>query len=677
VFYVDGVQVEAINAGETVSTYIDGDQLGLLVGQQPPAYLWTGTPHASTSQRSALTRAGGYLMNLQDAYNFLLTGVIGLGMAAPNNVATPYTVLDGARYLRTTKPPRTLSLPGRFQADDMFSLQQYQSDMRQAFDRDLVPIQQPMVLTVEPRDECGNVIGDFANVQCIYAGGLEGNDSNYPAEDAAPTFTMYVPFLIGGSAGAALTVQQSVSNANDILQRSATGNWTAMSTGGNGFVKAIVQGSDGTIYAGGGFLDMGGSGSDYLAKWDGSAWAVVKSATSLNAQVRTATVGPDGKIYIGGDFTNADGIAAADAIAVYDPVANTYAALGTGVTGGVNQVNSITFAPDGTLYAAGAFTQMGGVANTAYIAKWNGSAWSALSTGMNGETTGLATTPAGALYAVGNFTTSGGTTTNRVAYWNGSAWAAVGGSSGADALVSAVVIAANGVVYIGGNFTTVGGVSITRIAAWNGSAWSPLGTGMDATVYYLSVGYDGLIYASGLFTTAGGVTVPDHVAKWNGSAWLPLDVDFPGSATVYVIRPLLDGRIIAGFDTTGSAIAAGITTCTNVTPGIVYPRIVINGPSSGTSRIYQIVNASTGIGVWFNLTLSVGEVATLIFDPQNPSFTTTFQGDITSKILPGSQPSLFYLAPGANAISFFAASSTVTALISWQNHYNGVADLCN
>src|SRR5262245_61505642 len=80
VFYVDGLQVEALaNAGETVSTYIDGDQQGLVPNQSPPAYFWFGTPHASASGRSGLTRAGGMVVKFRD-YNFILTAIAGLGL---------------------------------------------------------------------------------------------------------------------------------------------------------------------------------------------------------------------------------------------------------------------------------------------------------------------------------------------------------------------------------------------------------------------------------------------------------------------------------------------------------------------------------------------------------------------------------------------------------------------
>ena len=84
----------------------------------------------------------------------ITAGLIGLGMATPNNISIPYTVLDGARYLRTTKPPRTISLPGRFQADTLFDLATNQSAMRAALDRDLIPVQQPLILQIEPVESC-------------------------------------------------------------------------------------------------------------------------------------------------------------------------------------------------------------------------------------------------------------------------------------------------------------------------------------------------------------------------------------------------------------------------------------------------------------------------------------------------------------------------------------------
>lgn len=684
IFYVDGAQLEAITDGVLApTTYIDGDQQGLLVGQQPPAYVWNGTPHASTSTRSALTRAGGYVMDIRKAYGFLLTSIVGLGMAVPNNVSVPYTVLDGARYQRTTKPPRTLAFAGRFQANTVAQLDRLRSDMRAALDRDLIPIQQPLVLMVEPRDECDNPTGDFATVQCVYAGGLEGNDTNLPLEDAAPAFTMYVPFLLGGDAAATLSALQNVSNANTVLQRSSAGTWSAMGTGMthgvSAYVNAMVRGLDGTIYAGGRFTDAGGSGADMLAKWNGSSWAVVRTAAALNSDVNALAVGPDGKIYVGGLFTNADGNANADAIAVYDPVADTYAALSTGITGGGAVVYALAFDRAGNLYAAGDFTTAGGVA-CARIAKWNGSAWSALSTGLNNTGFALATDAANRVYVGGSFTTAGGTTVNGVARWNGSAFASLaGGVSGGSASVLALAIGVDGRPYAGGNFTAAGGVSAANIARWNGTSWTPLGSGTNNSVTSLAVAPGGNIYVGGSFSTAGGLTLPDDFAIWNGSAWIPPDVNLPTtSAQVNAVLPAPDDTLYLGFNTSGTAEAPTITSVTNSTPGYVWPVLVITGPVGSAARLYQIVNRTTRVGIWLNnLIISGGETMTLNTDPANFSFTSTFQGDLTSAILPGSQPALFYLAPGANNISFYANSSSVTATLRWKKRYNGSADLVN
>lgn len=664
VFYIDGAQCEAISDGILQpTTYIDGDQPGVLVGQQPPAYGWNGTPHASTSYRTAVTRAGGYLVNLS-LYNFLLTGIVGLGMAAPNNVSVPYTLLDGARYLRTQKPPRTFSLAGRWQADDIFSLRTAQSDMRQILDRDYSAVQQPLVLMVEPQDECGNVIGDFAQIQCLYAGGLEGNDGNIPIEDTAPAFTMYLPFLVGGDGGAVPGVQQTVANANAILKRDSTGNWVAMGTGGNGLVRAITVGLDGRVYAAGGFTSMGGvANTSRIAYWDGSAWNAM--GTGANDTVWALAVGPNGDIYAGGEFTSMDGVANTARIARWN--GSAWFALGTGVTTGGSAVKAIAVSAINEVYVTGSFT-----APATRIARWDGAAWNALGTGLNDQGQALIFDKSSNLYVGGVFTTANGVSANYVAKWNGTTFVALAG--GLDANVFALALDSAGNLYVGGIFSNVG---YAKIAKWNGTSWTGLGAGLNSSVYALVTGQHGIIYAGGAFSSSGSVTFPDRFAAWNGSTFIPMDVDLPGTATITALYQAIDGALYVGFDQTGSAIAAANTVITNNSPSIVYPKLIIRGPSSGTSRIYQIVNYTTGTGIWFNYTINAGETATFIFDPANPSYLSNFVGDLTPYILPGSQPSLFYFAPGNNTISFFAAAASVSAVVSWQIHCNGIADLVN
>src|SRR5256885_11868144 len=80
------------------------------------------------------------------------------------------------------------------------------------------------------------------------------------------------------------------------------------------------------------------------------------------------------------------------------------------------------------LYAGGEFTTAGGSAAN-YIAKWNGSSWSALGSGMNSNVYALAASGSD-LYAGGYFTTAGGSTANYIARWNGSSWSALGSGMG-------------------------------------------------------------------------------------------------------------------------------------------------------------------------------------------------------------------------------------------------------
>ena len=228
--------------------------------------------------------------------------------------------------------------------------------------------------------------------------------------------------------------------------------------------------------------------------------------------------------------------------------------LGSGMSGGISAAGSCivcALAVSGsTLYAGGNFTTAGGVpANS--IAKWNGSAWSPLGSGMDYCVYALAVSGTN-LYAGGTFTNAGGVRVNRIAKWDGSTWSALGSGMGSSDLYepwsSVSALAVNGTdLYAGGWFTTAGGVSANCIAKWDGTAWSPLGSGMnwrtgdpsgDGSVNALAVsGTD--LYAGGTFTTAGGVPA-NYIAKWDGTAWSPL-----GSG---VGRRLHGGHLCSGSD---------------------------------------------------------------------------------------------------------------------------------
>lgn len=70
----------------------------------------------------------------------------------------------------------------------------------------------------------------------------------------------------------------------------------------------------------------------------------------------------------------------------------------------------------GNLYVGGYFTSAGGVAAN-HIAKWDGSNWSAVGSGVNSSIRALAVDGANQLYIGGDFSTAGGKSSDFLAKW--------------------------------------------------------------------------------------------------------------------------------------------------------------------------------------------------------------------------------------------------------------------
>src|ERR1043166_1833203 len=87
--------------------------------------------------------------------------------------------------------------------------------------------------------------------------------------------------------------------------------------------------------------------------------------------------------------------------------------------------------------------------------------------------------------ARGGLPPAGGTAANYVAKWNGSSWNTLGSGVTNPSYLGASVVYALAVsgndVYAGGRFTSAGGSSAKRIAKWDGNSWTALGSGMDTS----------------------------------------------------------------------------------------------------------------------------------------------------------------------------------------------------
>lgn len=303
---------------------------------------------------------------------------------------------------------------------------------------------------------------------------------------------------------------------------------------------AARPGSPGpSLLAGGSFTTAGGRVVNRIARWDGATWSALEPGdSSFDDIVMTLATIDDGgageTLYAGGWFTTAGGVLA-NRIARRE--GSGWGALGgpSGVGVGSVVLAIEAFAgsdPAPSIFAAGSFTTAGGV-SASRIARWDGAAWSSLpgvsGNGVNGTARALRVFDEGkgpALYVGGSFSSAAGTPASNIARWDGTAWSAVasGGSLGLSGTVEALIEHDFGE----GPRLVAGGGFGGRCAAWDGSSWTALagpgGQGLSSTVNALALFDDGsgrALYAGGVFTTADGQTV-NRIARWNGSAWSPL-----------------------------------------------------------------------------------------------------------------------------------------------------------
>lgn len=306
--------------------------------------------------------------------------------------------------------------------------------------------------------------------------------------------------------------------------------WTALGAGVAGGVSALALASNGDLYAAGNFETAGGQPAQNIAKWNGAAWSALGTGLAgviYNFGVTDLALAANGYLYAAGVFTTAGGTAVGN-MAKWD--GTSWSGLGAGLNG---RVNKLAVAANGEVYVGGYFTAAGNVP-ASKIARWNGTAWSSIGAIIGPQTPyydyvgSLAIAATGELYVSGQFHEAGGVAVNNMARWNGTTWSPLGSGLTptvyGDAQVAGVLaVAATGEVYAGGNFTIIGGVVANYVAKWNGNIWNSLGISnqLNNVVYAVAVASNGDVYASGLFTAAGQQLIKG-IARWNGTGWSAL-----------------------------------------------------------------------------------------------------------------------------------------------------------
>ncbi|GAB2711756.1 hypothetical protein GCM10011495_18860 [Hymenobacter frigidus] len=294
---------------------------------------------------------------------------------------------------------------------------------------------------------------------------------------------------------------------------------TGTANGVNDAVSALALASNGDVYVGGGFRTAGGITANYVAKWDGAVWSSLGTGTANGVYYRIGSrpagsvidfaFASNGDLYVGGSFRFAGG-RVAENVAKWNGTA--WSSLGTGVANGVSgTVHALAVAGNGDLYMTGEFIGAGAI-TVNHIAKWDGSVWSALGAGTGGGfgNSGLALALArnGVVYMAGVFEQAGGVVVNHIAKWDGTAWSTLGtgltnGVNGGRAAVRSLALANNGDLYVGGRFLQSSGVVTNNVTRWNGTTWNTLGTGLNSYVDALALGTNGQLYVGGEFTTTG------------------------------------------------------------------------------------------------------------------------------------------------------------------------------
>ena len=316
--------------------------------------------------------------------------------------------------------------------------------------------------------------------------------------------------------------------------------WSAYATPSplNGDVHAIAwDAAHVRLFVGGTFTNAGGNPSaDFLAVWDGSNWAPFCSpAPAFTASVAALQI-IGSTLYVGGSFANGAGIPSADFLLACD--LNTGVARSTSVhDGDINGgVYALTADAGGTLYAGGQFINMAGIPAADHVAAYDGT-WHALGSGpsagggaVDDYVRSLASSGTDVYIGTDAVNVAGIPQADHVARWNGSAWSALGANSGgtdgwlpATAFVYAIA-ATDSQVVVTGSFQNAGGNPLAdNVASFDGTAWTPLGSNGAGNGPWIGNGLAVAIlgkdvYVGGNFTSAGGDPLASYVARFTPQA---------------------------------------------------------------------------------------------------------------------------------------------------------------
>jgi trimeric autotransporter adhesin len=291
-------------------------------------------------------------------------------------------------------------------------------------------------------------------------------------------------------------------------------NWSAIGGDCDAAVQRITaDGLDQLVH--GSFSSIGGVPASGIARWNGVTWSALGQGV-IPAALTSARVGTN--FYVGGRFQIAGG-QSAGYIARWDG-ADWQALTPGNSTAPDDFVSSLIAAPDGSLYAAGGFQSVSGVAAN-HVARYDGTNWHSLGNGFTGNTIPRLAWAGTNLYGINN----------NVLGWTGSDWELVGGGLGYDdntPIISSFAASSTN-LFVSGRFTSAGGMPAANLARWNGSQWSaiplPPSTFCASTLAPVATQADAL-YVCLQGSCFPGPTRQVQIKKWDDVQWSDVSTTF-------------------------------------------------------------------------------------------------------------------------------------------------------
>lgn len=314
------------------------------------------------------------------------------------------------------------------------------------------------------------------------------------------------------------------------LEAQGQGTWSSFGSGLPLRVSALTSFDDGAgprLFAAGTFSTINGQPTSGIARFDGAAWAGFGNGLSPGTAIAFGRfdAGSGPSLIAGGTF--------AGSIARLDVATSSWLPLGLGLSGGfpASSVIDMIEHDDGSgwaLFVVGSFLQAAGLP-APLVAKWTGTSWSPLSSGLStgffdtGRALAIFDEGQGPrLFVAGIFQTAGGIAASNIARWDGSNFSPVG--TGLNGGVSDLAVFDDGSgpqLFAIGSFTTAGASPAPGAARWNGSSWSPLMAPPFGSLTKLAVydpGFGRALYA-GRININFGASLP-ALLTWTPGGWL-------------------------------------------------------------------------------------------------------------------------------------------------------------